>query len=113
MVTRNNRRNRPGRTGFAVANLLDTMAGIGARYIGAQERARVDALRAENMKLRNQLAHAQQGVISNRVVEGDLKIELLQLKIREMKAKLRITDTPFVGDGYTDPGNIREENRRS
>lgn len=111
MVTRSNRQNRPGRSLFAVARLCDIIASAGARYIGGQERARVDALRAENLHLKNQIAHTQQGVISNRVVEGDLKIELLKLKILEMKSKLGVTDSPFQADEYADPGNIREEER--
>lgn len=106
-------RQSSGKSLFAVAKLLNVVANNLAGYAGAQHRAEVDALKAENIRLRNINAALQQGTNSNRVVEGDLKIELLKLKIEAEKRKLGLGGAPFEAQGYADPGNIREEERKN
>jgi len=106
-------RRSTGKSLFAVAKLMNTAAQNMAGYVGAQHRAELDELKAENIRLRNVNTALQQGYQSNRVVEGDLKIELLKLKIEKEKRALGITDSPYVASDYPEPGNIREEERKS
>jgi len=94
---------------FGFAKVLNLVATQAAGYVGAQNKAQLDALKAENLRLRNINASLQQGQQSNRVVEGDLKIELLKLKIESEKKRLGITDNPFKAEGYDEPGNVRNE----
>ena len=98
-----NRRTRRSTTKslFNFARLANTTAQIAAGYVGAQARAEIENLRAENLRLRNINTALQQGYQSNRVVEGDLKIELLKLKILKEKKALGITDETFTADNYS------------
>lgn len=94
-------RRSTAKTLFNTAKLLSTFASVAAGYVGAQNRAELDALKSENLRLRSINANLQQGVISNRVLEGDLKVELLKLKIEAEKRKLGIVDTPYDPKDYS------------
>ena len=112
MTTRHNHGKRPTTTSnlFALANVLFSFANFGAHILGNQERGKMEQLKAENLRLKNQAEFLRQGTHSNKVVEGDLRIELLQLKIEAEKRKLGIVDDPFKADNYTDPGNVSRYN---
>jgi hypothetical protein len=92
---------------FAFANVLVTVAGIAATMVGNRERSQYDALRAENIRLRNQTEHLRMQQASNNVVKGDLDLEFKMLKIAELKKKLGLDQPAFVAEGYDDPGDVR------
>jgi hypothetical protein len=73
---------------MSTANLFKTISQIGARYQGNQNRAELDLLKAQNLALKNQNEALKNGQEHNKVVKGDLEIELLNLKIAEKKAEL-------------------------
>ena len=87
---------------FALANFLFSFASIGANIVGNQQRAQVDALRAENLRLRNQVEAQRVGQAHNNVLLGDLNVELRLLQIEEKKRKLGL-NAPFKAGGYDDP----------
>jgi len=107
MTTRHNHhgKSRPTTTGnlFALANLLFSFANIGANIIGNQHRAQVDALKAENLRLKNQIEAQRVGQAHNNVLLGDLNVELRLLQIEDKKRKLGITKAPFSAIDYDDP----------
>ena len=106
MTTRHNHHgSRPSTTGnlFALANLLFSFAHIGANTIGNQQRAQVDALKAENLRLKNQIEAQRVGQAHNNVLLGDLNVELRLLQIEDKKRKLGITKAPFSAIDYDDP----------
>jgi hypothetical protein len=70
----------------------------------------LNALRAENLRLKNEREFIRHGVESNRVIEGDLKIELLKLKIAREKwsqDNAGIDAPTFTAADYDDPGDVR------
>lgn len=104
------RRKSTARQLFGVARLFDILAHIGAGYIGAQNRAEVDRLKAENLALKNQVEQQKIGQQHNQVLKGDLEIELLQLKIKEKEWSNRnkgIDAPEFVTENYREPGDLR------
>src|SRR3990167_2911441 len=88
---------------FALANLLFSFASIGANIVGNQQRAQVDALRAENLRLKNLVEAQRVGQAHNNVLLGDLNVELRLLQIEEKRRKLGLNAAPFKADGYDDP----------
>ena len=111
----------------AFGALLLGIARIGARlqqayaewnYTSAQDRLKQDNLRLkndllyhkiENQQLRNRNDYTNHGVISNRVVEGEQRIELNELRIaREkwMQDNAGITAPKFKALDYPEPGNV-------
>lgn len=95
---------------FGFANLANIIAHIGAGYIGAQNRAELDRLKAENLALRNQNEAMKNGQEHNKVLKGDLEIELLNLRIAEKKWSNQskgIGAPEFVAENYRNPGDLR------
>lgn len=95
---------------FALANVIVSLNQFFHRPQAAQRADEIAALKAENLRLKNQVTHIQTAVTSNRVVEGDLKIELLTLKIARERAANQaagIGGPTFKADNYKEPGDIR------
>lgn len=95
---------------FAFANLCNTVANIGASYIGAQHSAELERLKAENLALRNRNEVLKNGQEHNKVMKGDLEIELLNLRIQEKKWSNRskgIGSAEFKVQNYAEPGDLR------
>jgi len=95
---------------FAWADLFLDIGRLLASYVGAQHRAELDRAKAENLHLRNQVAALQVGQQSNKITEGDLKIELLNLRIKELEWSQRnkgIGSPTFKADNYAEPGDVR------
>lgn len=95
---------------FSFANVLLSLGNL--FQVPEQERRihQIHALRAENLKLKNQREFIRQGSDHNKTVEGDLKIELLALKIKREKwaQKNAGIDAPtFSAQDYAEPGDVR------
>lgn len=104
------KRKSTARSLFSVANLFNVIANIGAGYIGAQNSAQLDRLKAENLALKNQNEVLKNGQEHNKVLKGDLEIELLNLRIAEKKWSNRskgIGTADFEVNNYAEPGDLR------
>jgi hypothetical protein len=97
------RRTSPSESLFALANILFSFANIGATIVGNQHRSQVDKLRAENLRLKNQVEAQRVGQAHNNVILGDLNVELRLLQIEEKKRKLGLNAAPFKAADYDDP----------
>lgn len=96
---------------FAAANLFKHIARIGAKYQGNQHRAELDRLKAENLILKNRNDALKNGQEHNKVLKGDLEIELLNLRIEEKKWSnqnkgIGVANVEF-NPYYDDPGDVR------
>jgi hypothetical protein len=78
--TMKTRKNTKARSWMSTANLLKNIAKMATRYQGNQNRAELEQLKAENLALKNGEAH-------NKVLKGDLEIELLKLRIAKLTAE--------------------------
>lgn len=95
---------------FALAGLISAFSHFFRAPQQAQRADQIAALKAENLALRNQVVEIQKGVTSNRVIEGDLKIELLKLKIareRYAQQSAGIDGPTYRAAGYREPGDVR------
>lgn len=104
------RRKSTARQLFAVANFFNTVANVSAGYIGAQNRAELERIKAENLALKNQVEALKIGQEHNKVLKGDLEIELLNLKIAEKKWSNQskgIGAPEFKTENYAEPGDLR------
>ena len=95
---------------LSFSNLLTTLRNIGQPDVETEQRDEIHQLRTENFRLKNEREYIRQGSDHNRTLEGDLKIELLKLKIaREQweQDNAGITAPKFLADDYADPGDVR------
>ena len=70
----------------------------------------LNRLRAENLDLKNQNEDLKKGINGNRIVEGDLKIELLKAKLAQALAQNKaagINGPNFKAADYAEPGDVR------
>ena len=70
----------------------------------------LNRLRAENLDLKNQNEDLKKGINGNRIIEGDLKIELLKAKLARELAQNKaagIDGPTFKAADYAEPGDMR------
>lgn len=117
----------------AFAALLMGIAKIGANlqnkyanmyYASEQDRLKQENLRLKNENLRLKNQHEQfrmvnsydnNGVIKNRVVELDQKIDLNELRIRRERwnqDNAGITAPKFTASDYPEPGDVRRKGEK-